>query len=784
MPTNNLNSPIAIEMKQITKKFNDGNIIANNQIDLQIKRNEIHAIIGENGAGKSTLMSILFGLYKPTSGQIFINNEEVDFNSAQDAAKYKLGMVHQHFKLVDIYSLFENIIMGSEPNYKLFGKYKTPFIDRKAAYEKLIKIMDKYNFYINLDLKVENASVGEQQKTEILKLLYRGADTLIFDEPTAVLSDKEITSFLEILKEFKKEGRTIILITHKLNEVKKIADRGTVIRLGKVVGNFNVEDVTTDEMAEMMVGKKVVEVVNTSAQPNTKDILRVKDLIVTKENSNLNAVNLASFAVKEGEIFAIAGVEGNGQSEIAHALTGLIKPKSGLIEYYDSKQDIWINLNQKSIKYRNDNVLSHVPEDRHKHGLLLDFSCNLNAITSIIDEQKFGSKYYIKYRNIMNYGNEIIEKYDVRGTNRGKNVVRALSGGNQQKLIIGREMVKYHKIIVMVQPTRGLDLGAIQFIHDQILQEKLKGNSVILISYELDEIFKLADTIAVMNEGKIVACKPRNDISRKEIGQFMGDSMKEKENDFSWEENFKFFENLSGWDISKKYWTKAQYVYSENFKKDFGIAKANQQLSQEINPFKYLSKLLKIKQEVKLDAKEKHKNYIDLQEATFLNLITFRYQNDYNEHFDFYLGIESQLQNLIISIDEKKLLIERSDNWLFNLKIKAGIVWAIVRLRSITLIVEPRTEIEKYEQKIISKYKINYLKGKNKFQNTDDTILNKEISTIKENLENTLKNNEKKYCEQKIEFRKKLFKTIDPYGVKKNIEILWNYLEEAKNDEN
>ncbi len=569
-------SKFAVEMLNITKTFLNGKVVANDDVNLLVKKNEVHAIIGENGAGKSTLMSILFGLYTPDYGTVKINGEKVNFSSAKDANKVGLGMVHQHFKLVDEFSLFENIILGAEDT-KILG-----IIATKKLKQKVQALNEKYGFNLDLNMKAGNATVGQQQKTEILKLLYRDVDILIFDEPTAVLSDKEIESFLKMIQDFKQEGKTIIIITHKFNEIKSVADYATVIRRGKYVADFNIADKTIEEMAELMVGKKLVEIKNTNDDDNFENreaVLEVSNLnlraawkpnlgktkhkkepkvisqddqagIVIQEaqvvqqsevptndaqkvwttdelqtnpvpqtvapTPDISQLNTdVNFKIRSGEIVAIAGVEGNGQSELAYLISGLMKNKTGTITLNGQV------INNLSIKKRNELGLSYVPEDRHKHGLILDFSVAENSIINQVDDKPFSYSGILDQTTMYDHAKEVIANFDVRGTTRGTSPARGLSGGNQQKLIIGREMTKPHNLLILVQPTRGLDLGAINFIHDQILQEKAKGNAILLISYELDEILALADTIGVMQNGVLVGYDSARNMTREKIGNYM-----------------------------------------------------------------------------------------------------------------------------------------------------------------------------------------------------------------------------------------------------------------------
>lgn len=543
LENNNLNQeqqPYAIEMHEITKTFLNGTIIANEKVNLFVKKNEIHAIIGENGAGKSTLMSILFGIYKQDSGNIKINGVSVNFNSAKDATRVGVGMVHQHFKLIETLSVLDNVLLGNE------GVSSLGWIKRNKERKKLESIIQSYGLKLDLKKQISKITVGQQQKTEILKLLYKDIDILIFDEPTAILSEDEIEAFLQMLRDFKNDGKTIVIITHKLNEIKAVADSATVIRRGRYIDSFAVKDKTIAEMAELMVGRKLVEVKNqNSVDDNAKNVLSVRDLDIysiiknqmgsnalddeidenqqnqTNKISNQPTTNLINFDIKEGEIFAIAGVEGNGQSQLAYLLSGLQKANPQASIVLDGKEISHLNIKQRYAA-----GLSHVPEDRHKHGLVLDDTIAMNSVLQSVDYYPYSSFGFLNINEIYKNSVNIIKKYDVRGTTRGSTSSRALSGGNQQKMIIGREIEKEHKLILLVQPTRGLDLGAIEFIHEQILKEKAKGNAVLLISYELDEILALADKIAVMHEGHFIGVGNNKVMTRQKIGELMAGEKK------------------------------------------------------------------------------------------------------------------------------------------------------------------------------------------------------------------------------------------------------------------
>ncbi len=535
------NVKYAIEMINITKTFLNGKVIANDKVNLNVKENEVHAIIGENGAGKSTLMSMLFGIYSPDSGVIKINGNQVNFSSAKDASDMGLGMVHQHFKLIDEFTVWENIILGNE------GTSRLKLINQNRIKQEIQNLINLYGFKLDVNKKVSDLTVGQQQKIEILKLLYRKADILIFDEPTAVLSQDEIEAFFDMIKQFKSLGKTIIIITHKLAEIKSIADSGTVIRRGKYIDSFSIKDRTIEEIAEAMVGRKLLEIKNQHHDISKNPIkFTVENLPVAKylksqtktslfsklsskffhsntensdetniKNNSHNTYPTISFNIRAGEIFAISGVEGNGQSELALMLIGLINAPGATIKLMDK------NLSNMPIKKRLHSGVSSIPEDRHKYGLVLDMPVNKNAVLNEIDMKPYSKLGFLQQGQINKKGIDIIQKYDVRGTTRGTTISRLLSGGNQQKLIIGREMEREHELLILVQPTRGMDLGAIQFIHEQILKERDAGKAILLISYELDEILTLANTIAVIQNGQFLDVGTYKVMTRSRIGQLM-----------------------------------------------------------------------------------------------------------------------------------------------------------------------------------------------------------------------------------------------------------------------
>ena len=515
-------SKYAVEMLNITKTFNNGQLIANDNLTLKVEKNEIHALVGENGAGKTTIMSILFGTLPYDSGKVIINGKEQILSSASDARRNGLGMVHQHFKLVNVYTLLDNIILGAEMT-------KNGFLDRKSARKKIEKLSAEYNLPVNLDTLSVNASVGEQQRTEILKLLYRDADILIFDEPTAVLSDEEIKGFLKMVLEFKKQGKTIILITHKLNEVKAVADRASIIRKGRLVKTVDVKKVTEQDMANEMVGYKLVLTKN-----NVKDSSYDKRPVIC-DIKNLNAYKLAQpkvlalknfdLKIHEGEILGLAGIEGNGQTELALILGGLLKNRvTGSVTIYNVKSKTKIDVIDSKVKTLYDNGLCHVPEDRLKYGLVLDESVSINAVLPQIDKYPFTVFGFLNRKQITTYAKSIISEWDVRGANDGKAKARSLSGGNQQKLVIGRELSRPHNFAIFVQPTRGLDLGAINYIHQRIIQDAKNGTAVLLISYELDEILSISTRIAVIDSGKIVYDSPAYKTNRATIAKYLSHS--------------------------------------------------------------------------------------------------------------------------------------------------------------------------------------------------------------------------------------------------------------------
>ena len=504
-----------IEMLNITKEF--PGIRANDNITLQLKRGEIHALLGENGAGKSTLMSVLFGLYQPESGVIKKDGEIVTINDPNDANALGIGMVHQHFKLVEVFSVLDNIILGAEDT-------KLGFLLKKEARKKVQELSDQYGLAVDLDAKVEDISVGQQQRVEILKMLYRDNEILIFDEPTAVLTPQEIEELLKIMRDMANSGKSILFISHKLNEIMQVADRCTVLRKGKCIGTVNINETTKEELSEMMVGRKIEFTVEKTPATPGEEVLRIEHLSMYSKHKKKNVVNDVSLNVRSGEIVCIAGIEGNGQTEFIYGVTGLERLASGKLFYKGEDITKW-TIRQKNREF------SHVPEDRHKHGLVLDFTLGNNFILQRYFEEEFNNHGFIKFDAIEKYSSELIDKYDVRSGQGAKTVARQMSGGNQQKAIIAREFDRNHELLIAVQPTRGLDVGAIEFIHKEIVKERDAGKAVLLVSLELEEVMSLSDRILVMYEGEIVGEFDPKEVSVNELGLYMAGA-KRKEGDY------------------------------------------------------------------------------------------------------------------------------------------------------------------------------------------------------------------------------------------------------------
>jgi len=508
-----LEQTYAIEMLNITKRF--PGIVANDNITLQLKKGEIHALLGENGAGKSTLMSVLFGLYQPEEGVIKKDGQEVQIRDPNDANALGIGMVHQHFKLVECFSVLDNIIMGVEP-------CKHGFLQKGEAREKVIALSEKYGLHVDPDALVEDITVGMQQRTEILKMLYRDNEILIFDEPTAVLTPQEIEELMQIMRNLAAEGKSILFISHKLNEIMAVADRCTVLRKGKYIGTVSIQDTNQKELSRMMVGRDVEFVVHKEPAKPGKTILEVEGMTVASKAHSNNAVKNVSFTVRAGEIVCIAGIDGNGQTELVYGLTGLEPLKGGKITL--EGQDI----TGASIRKRSTMGMSHIPEDRHKHGLVLDYTLEDNMVLQRYFEPEFVSKAgFLKRKAIRDYATRLIDQYDVRSGQGPVTVARSMSGGNQQKAIVAREIDKDPELLIAVQPTRGLDVGAIEYIHKQIVAQRDAGKGVLLVSLELDEVMALSDRILVMYEGEIVGQLDPKATTVEELGLYMAGAKRE-----------------------------------------------------------------------------------------------------------------------------------------------------------------------------------------------------------------------------------------------------------------
>ena len=554
--------PYIIEMCNITKEF--PGIIANDDVTLQLKKGEIHALLGENGAGKSTLMSVLFGLYQPEKGEIKKNGKVVKVNNPNDANSLGIGMVHQHFKLVEVFTVLDNIILGIEPN-------TAGFLKKKDARKRVLELSEQYGLNIDPDKLVEDITVGMQQRTEILKMLYRDNEILIFDEPTAVLTPQEIDELMAVMKGLAKEGKSILFITHKLNEIMAVADRCSVLRKGKYIGTVNIADTNKEELSNMMVGRDVKFAVDKDEAKPGDVILSVENLSVKGARGKKDSVRDVSFDVRAGEIVCIAGIDGNGQTELVYALSGLAKAKSGsvklltkkMVEVEDAPIDAEANVTEntetevaenaetvenvkakgknleerweleditnKSIRYRNTHGISHIPEDRHKHGLVLDYSLEQNIVLQRYFEPEFQKFGFIRFKKIRKYAEGLIEKFDVRSGQGPTTTARSMSGGNQQKAIIARELDREHNLLISVQPTRGLDVGAIENIHQRIVASRDNGAGVLLVSLELDEVMNLSDRILVMYEGEIVGELDPKKTTVQELGLYMAGAKRQTE---------------------------------------------------------------------------------------------------------------------------------------------------------------------------------------------------------------------------------------------------------------
>ena len=505
-----------IEMINITKEF--PGIIANDNITLQVKKGEIHALLGENGAGKSTLMSVLFGLYQPEKGIIKKDGQEVKIKNPNDANDLGIGMVHQHFKLVEDFTVLENIVLGMETT-------KHGVLKMEDARKKVMELSKRYNLSIDPDSKIEDITVGMQQRVEILKMLYRDNEVLIFDEPTAVLTAAEIDELLNIMKNLIGEGKSIIFITHKLNEIKRAADRCTVLRKGKYIGTVEVAETSKEELSRMMVGRDVSFEVDKSPSNPGNVILEVKNLSVKSNTSQKSLLNNVSFKVRAGEILSIAGIEGNGQSELVYAITGLMKSNGGEI-ILNGK-----NIENESIRNRTLTGMGHIPEDRHKHGLVLDYTLAENMILQTYFKEPFQKNGFLQNNEIEKYSDRLIKQFDVRSGQGSDTIARSMSGGNQQKAIIAREIDRDPMLLVAVQPTRGLDVGAIEYIHKQLVNERDEGRAVLMVSLELDEVMNVSDRILVIYEGELVGEFKPEEITVEELGLYMSGSKRRELNE-------------------------------------------------------------------------------------------------------------------------------------------------------------------------------------------------------------------------------------------------------------
>ena len=509
-----LDTPYAIEMLHITKRF--PGIIANDDITLQLRKGEIHALLGENGAGKSTLMSVLFGLYQPEEGEIRKDGKVVAVNNPNDANALGIGMVHQHFKLVECFSVLDNIIMGVEP-------VKNGFLQKEEARKKVLALSEQYGLHVDPDAIIEDITVGMQQRTEILKMLYRDNEILIFDEPTAVLTPQEIEELMQIMKNLAAEGKSILFISHKLAEIMAVADRCTVLRKGKYIGTVNTADTTPEKLSAMMVGRDVNFHVDKKPAQIGETILEIENMSVASKLHKKDAVHQVNMKVRSGEIVCLAGIDGNGQTEFVYGLTGLEPLKEGSIRLKGE------DITHASIRQRSVKGMSHIPEDRHKHGLVLDYTLEDNMILQRYFEPEFTDKMgFLRRGNIRSYAERLIEQYDVRSGQGPVTVTRAMSGGNQQKAIIAREIDKDPELLVAVQPTRGLDVGAIEYIHKQLVAQRDAGKAVLLVSLELDEVMDVPDRILVMYEGEIVGELDPKTTTQEELGLYMAGAKRDE----------------------------------------------------------------------------------------------------------------------------------------------------------------------------------------------------------------------------------------------------------------
>jgi simple sugar transport system ATP-binding protein len=502
-----------IEMCGITKEF--PGIIANSDVTLELRKGEIHALLGENGAGKSTLMSVLFGLYQPERGVIKKNGKEVKIHGPNDATRLGIGMVHQHFKLVHNFTVLENIILGVETT-------RNGLLKMEEARKQAVALSKRYGLEIEPDALISDITVGMQQRVEILKMLYRENEILIFDEPTAVLTPQEIDEFMKIMKGLAAEGKSILFITHKLNEIKAVADRCTVLRKGRCIGTVEVADTTKEELSEMMVGRKVsLEVEKPPASPGAV-VLETKGLTVRNRATGKDLVRDVSFKVREGEIVCISGIDGNGQSELVYALTGMLPADSGSVTLMGD------DITAETIRNRGIRGMAHIPEDRHRHGLVLDYDLASNLVLQRYFTPRFSGGPFLKYGEIFGYADTLIERFDIRVAQGAATSARSMSGGNQQKAIVAREIDRDPHLLIAVQPTRGLDVGAIEYIHARLIEERKKGKAILLVSLDLDEVMNVSDRILVIYEGELVAEANPAEVTFQELGLYMAGSHKKE----------------------------------------------------------------------------------------------------------------------------------------------------------------------------------------------------------------------------------------------------------------
>ncbi len=507
-----MDEQFAVEMQDIVKTF--PGIVACDHVSLQIRKGEIHALLGENGAGKSTLMSVLFGMYQPESGTIKVNGKPVHITGPRDATELGIGMVHQHFKLVECFSVVRNIILGSE-------SMKNGVLDLKTAKKKITELSERYGLAVDPDAIVSDITVGMQQRVEILKILYRESDILIFDEPTAVLTPQEIEELIAIIKGLAAEGKSIIFISHKLDEISKVADRVTILRRGKKITTLNVAETTKEEMSELMVGRKVSFTVDKGEQKLGDTVLDVQHLVMRSHTAQKNIVDDISFSVRRGEIVCLAGIDGNGQSETIYGLTGILPIQGGTITLNGT------DITKADVRTRNLAGISHIPEDRHKYGLILDYTLEENLILKSYFKPSIQRHAFINWDKAETLSEELIEKYDIRTTLGAKTSARSMSGGNQQKAIIAREIEQNSDLLIAVQPTRGLDVGAIEFVHKQLVAQRDVGKAVLMMSLELDEVMDVSDRVLVMFEGHIVADIDPKKTTIQQMGLYMAGIRKE-----------------------------------------------------------------------------------------------------------------------------------------------------------------------------------------------------------------------------------------------------------------